>query len=505
MPYDPQVPYSTQSSAGKRTNNRSGAPQWTIYDNLTNRDTSVILPVASNTFKTVVINPMNYIPDGSTLNTGRRAAGIPVVTSVSGGNAFGGSTLTVTDVIPKSATDSGFYVDNETGERIFTDFTYVNKSVQINGTDGSPVYYPGYYVPIRTSTYAATQLEQGDPIDIPDTTNGFRWNLPPHKWSLPLFAAGMTDNERNTKQSLSLTEGASRPPSSDRYRRGRIWFRNTADTYTVNGNGKKIYNKSASDDAHKFGFQFLWNPESVSTAVAVQMEATPNQNDQWVGAAGLFPSTQQFSLSVRLDRTNDFARAGSKFIRPTYIDESKEPSRSDYIRKYALQDLISDYRIPSGFSSSTTESIMKEDLQDLFQRGTLADIEFLLRAINGTGPGGSEVWLNPRGIQTADIGFLQPTLLHIDVGPLSYIGWVTNLSVNHTAFTQDMIPIRTDLTMSFNTMATVGIGSDKADKQRLESGSPEYAAAVNDTGRIPTNSTSLVGGKKILPPELLGF
>jgi hypothetical protein len=97
------------------------------------------------------------------------------------------------------------------------------------------------------------------------------------------------------------------------------------------------------------------------------------------------------------------------------------------------------------------------------QRGTIADIEYLYMAINGPGPGTQNAlsvgnkWVNSRGIATADIGFLMPTLLNIDIGPLSYQGYVTNLQVNHISFTQEMIPIRSDLTISLNLLATVGL------------------------------------------------
>jgi hypothetical protein len=84
-------------------------------------------------------------------------------------------------------------------------------------------------------------------------------------------------------------------------------------------------------------------------------------------------------------------------------------------------------------------------------------------AINGPGPGGTssanDHWKNGRGIITADIGFLMPTLLNIDVGPLSYIGYVTSMSVNHTMFTQDMIPIQSTVNISLNLLATAGLAT----------------------------------------------
>jgi len=108
-------------------------------------------------------------------------------------------------------------------------------------------------------------------------------------------------------------------------------------------------------------------------------------------------------------------------------------------------------------------SSVEDKLVDLFQRGTLADIEYLYKAINGAGPGstasGGDYWKNTRGTITADIGFLMPTLLNIDVGPLSYVGYVTSMSVNHIMFTQDMIPIRSTVNISFNLLATAGLAT----------------------------------------------
>jgi hypothetical protein len=63
------------------------------------------------------------------------------------------------------------------------------------------------------------------------------------------------------------------------------------------------------------------------------------------------------------------------------------------------------------------------------------------------------------GRLSSDIGFLSPTLLKIDLGPLSYLGYVSNLAVNHIGFSKGMIPIRTDVSLQFNLMATAGLAA----------------------------------------------
>jgi hypothetical protein len=227
----------------------------------------------------------------------------------------------------------------------------------------------------------------------------------------------------------------------------------------------------------------LWNPEKLTTQVAVNMDATPSAQDRFIGGPGYFPATEVISFVVRIDRTNDFACAASMFDRPTWSAPLVTgPTRGsadannavlaaaraaaalaqNFVDKSQVSKFVKYYRVNGSFAQDESDASIQAKLIDLYQRGTLADIEFLLRAINGSGPGSSKngkpvTWANGRGISTADIGFLIPTVLNIDIGPLSYQGYVTSMSVEHGAFTQDMIPIRTDLTLSFNLLATVGL------------------------------------------------
>jgi hypothetical protein len=431
--------------------------------------------------------------------TERISSGVPVLTTSQTDKATGVTQFVIADIIDRKASDTGFYKVN--GKDTWSSFKYINKPVHIPGTDGQEIYYPGYYVPV-TAANAPSSTDSSDSTDqvqTTDSTKGFKWNLPPHKWSMPFMSS----------QSPMAIEDSKRGASSDSYRRGRIWSAYKANTYSLTtdpktGKQTKTWNKAASDDKG-WGFQFLWNPESLSTSVAVQMDATPNVNDQWLGAAGLFPATETFSINIRLDRTNDFARAGARFGRPTKVAK-EDPGAGDYTRAVVYDDLVADYKVSSGFPKGKSEII--DDLKDLFKRGTLADLEYLFRAVNGKGPDDTTPWVNPRGIQTANIGWLQPNLVHIDVGPLSYLGWITNIQITHTSFTQDMIPMRTDVQMSFNTLATAGVGSKAADAGGFgtsnavladppKPGTSAYANYTNTTGRTTT-------GHKVIPPNLLG-
>lgn len=310
-------------------------------------------------------------------------------------------------------------------------------------------------VPTFSSKASVTSENKNNlPIPLPPADpKGYQWNLPPHLWSMPRIGY---DN---------LPGKTHKNPSSDAYRRGRIWWKASANLSTVDGNGKTV--KVDSSD-RKYGFQFLWNPASFGTSVSVQMDATPNVNDQWLGGVGFFPSTENISFTLEINRINDFACANALFGRPTSLGNSLGVTKSNnFITPSDTAKLVDYYKTNGGFSavsgSNTKKAAIEDKLVDLFQRGTLADIEYLYKSINGPGPGssssGGDFWKNSRGIITADIGFLMPTLLNIDVGPLSYVGYVTAMSVNHTMFTQDMIPTQSTVQLSFNLLATAGVAT----------------------------------------------
>ena len=294
------------------------------------------------------------------------------------------------------------------------------------------------------------KLPPGNPYE-------YNWNLPPHKWSLP------TRPEVVNEKHFSENKITAKRPSTDKYRRGRIWWKANAPIATVDSNGK-VTNLSAGDANRKYGFQFMWNPETFGTQVSVQLEATPSVQDRFLGVSGAFPATETISFTLRLDRTNDFACASTTLRRLQNLMRTTGTSPNALLYS-DVEELKQFYITTDSFSNADKGMELNKKIVDLLQRGTIADIEYLYRAINGPGPGGagtSQQWTNGRGIRTADIGWLMPTLQHIDIGPLAYDGYVTNLQVNHLAFTPSMVPIRSDVTISLNLLATSSLTTTQA-------------------------------------------
>jgi hypothetical protein len=303
----------------------------------------------------------------------------------------------------------------------------------------------------------------GDDIEVgtPDPI-GYKFNLPPHNWSLPVRPVELEPKDvgtLNNKTGYLPTEafgGSSTPESFHGTRRGRIWYWHSASALQkFNTDSGKVESLADSvskltkttegvelkNDDRKWGFQFLWNPAEISSNVARNMDITPSAADTLRVVSGVFPGQETVNFNILLDRTNDFA----------CIRSSKIKDFNDYSKFYTAV-----------FPGQGKQNF-GEQLEALMRQGTMADLEYLFRAINGSGMG-VEKWGTLMGKRTANLGYLQPTLLGISLGPdrlnnLSYVGWLSNIAINHNSFTQDMIPMRTTVTISIECFAGTGIGA----------------------------------------------
>jgi hypothetical protein len=314
----------------------------------------------------------------------------------------------------------------------------------------------------NVDTTASNALTGSTPDSAKKPTLGlyyYQWNLPPHKWSLPVdptenLAKGtVVDQERRM-----MTIG-----NAPRYRRGRIYWYSRVGSKYIN---ELTYNDGSDLNDPRYGFQFMWNPDQYTTSVSVNMDITPSWKDKFVDVVGAFPSGEYLNLTVRLDRTNDFASikaVPTSIANPIIVGTPSNSPNSTYTSTglVTYESLAGNYISPDYYSPNQSfdgltqaNNSKKDKIIELQQLGTLADLEYLYKAINGPN------WTNQAtGRKTSDIGFLSPTLLRIDLGPTSYLGYVNNLTVNHTSFSKEMIPLRTDVSLQFNLMATAGISS----------------------------------------------
>ena len=258
----------------------------------------------------------------------------------------------------------------------------------------------------------------------------FAWNLPPHEWSRPIDPTQMD----NIVADSSKFDGYSDPIN----RRGRIYYYLGIDSTQINTNNSNL-EKNLND--RRYGLQFLWNPQQFSTAVSVNMDITPSAQDKFVKVVGAFPSSEVLAVEFKLDRTNDL-----------YCLRSHKTAANSFNTNYdVFHQYYQGYSLDAN-NASTNRELFNKKLEALQTQGTLADIEYLYKAINGAG------WKNvATGRESSDIGFLSPTLLKIEIGPVAYIGYVASLQVDHVRFTKGMIPMETDVLIQFNLMATAGL------------------------------------------------
>jgi hypothetical protein len=174
------------------------------------------------------------------------------------------------------------------------------------------------------------------------------------------------------------------------------------------------------------GFQFLYNPASVDMMYSGMLGVDPNMEttglDQFNPLGVYTQATINFNILI--NRMFDF----KYYDRQTGViaDKYKNIPKLYYPRQPELSEQ-----------------------RDIFKKGTMYDVEHLLRAVLGFGMP-SYLGRNMADGQTADLGFITgiPVELHLG-NNLRYLGNVTELRVSHVLFDERMVPIFTNLAISF--------------------------------------------------------
>jgi hypothetical protein len=170
----------------------------------------------------------------------------------------------------------------------------------------------------------------------------------------------------------------------------------------------------------KWGFQFLYNPATVSMtypigpAVDYGYLASGQEGANLMGTDGSFGT---ITFEIILNRMSDM-----KYYNKTgLLTEAGKEQYGDHVPTARDQMLI-------------------------YNRGTMYDLEYLLRTA-GAGATIQNTWL--RGY-TADLGFTaaQPIELHLGKN-LRYWGSLAAIDVNHTIFNENMIPVFTSVQLTF--------------------------------------------------------
>jgi hypothetical protein len=92
-----------------------------------------------------------------------------------------------------------------------------------------------------------------------------------------------------------------------------------------------------------------------------------------------------------------------------------------------------------------SENVLAEDIREIYNKGTMYDLEYLFKAVNG--PGGDYKSIL-RG-QTSDVGWLNGVAVEFHLGKnLRYLCRINSISVNHAIFNERMVPTLTTVNIS---------------------------------------------------------
>jgi len=181
------------------------------------------------------------------------------------------------------------------------------------------------------------------------------------------------------------------------------------DRKFVNAIGKAQKN-TTKFDPQMYGFKFLYNPTTVSMGWGVQQAMDPpyvaSGEDPFNPiSAGLISSTIVFE--VLINRIADF-----NHINPNGSLRGKYPYGET--------------------------KVSSEDLRQIYNRGTMYDLEYFFKTING--PHGT--FTSAYNGLTADSGWLRPSSLELHLGAgMRYRIRINEVSINHAIFNNRMVPI----------------------------------------------------------------
>ena len=183
------------------------------------------------------------------------------------------------------------------------------------------------------------------------------------------------------------------------------------------------------EDSTMYGFKFLYNPTEVNMGWGMLEGVDPNVIRS--GAAGNLAPISGVGLS-----TIDFTLLLNRIGDMDFLDENGlAPGENN------------------PYSGVNTLSKV-EDLKTIYKKGTMYDLEYLFRVINGPNAIHQTI-LNGK---SADWGFLIGSQIELFLGDgLRYLVRLNGINVSHTIFNDRMVPVLSQVSLSCGRYNDVGL------------------------------------------------
>lgn len=220
-------------------------------------------------------------------------------------------------------------------------------------------------------------------------------------------------------------------------------------------------NSKTKLDLQMYGFRFLYNPKEVNMGWSTQGFVDPEyvpQDEAIPISTNMTASYVTFSLVInRIEDMNFIDKFGFVSAQAKKFAETTQAPTGDL--DPAQRNRIYNARFIA--NSPYPETVSLEDLKEIYQKGTMYDLEYLFKTINGP----AATFKNKYGVQTADRSYMRLAILELHLGnSMRYRGRITELEVNHTIFNNRMIPLFSTVRISFARINDAYVLPDKKKK-----------------------------------------
>jgi hypothetical protein len=233
----------------------------------------------------------------------------------------------------------------------------------------------------------------------------------------------------------------------------------------TNTDSSQAFDKSY--DLSKYGFQFMYNPTTVSmdyfstqnVDVAFQMSGKDKFN--YVPQSG---NSGAITFQILINRIFDMQYyVGGSNGRGSLISGAEK---------------LYFPRAPYGENYKSANKNLFNEQDAIYNKGTMYDIEFLLRTILGF-----KMKSALRREYTADMGFFSRKMVDLHLGPrMRYRGYVNSLHIDHAMFNERMVPTLSRVSITFNRFPdypNTGAGLTSAQKAAVAAQKAAEDTAIN--------------------------